>query len=61
MRTQCCQPVHGSVRCNDCPFTMPLYRQPVVPMGWICPKCGGSNAPNITHCVLCPQPIPEVT
>ena len=22
--------------------------------GWTCPKCGGSNGPNVPHCVLCP-------
>ena len=21
---------------------------------WTCPKCGGSNGPNVPHCVLCP-------
>lgn len=27
MRTQCCNPPMGSVQCNDCPLTVPVYRQ----------------------------------
>lgn len=26
MRTQCCQPPFGSIQCNDCPLTAPIFR-----------------------------------
>lgn len=26
MKSQCCQPPQGSVRCTDCPLTAPLFR-----------------------------------
>jgi hypothetical protein len=44
--------------CENCPLKPKEY---YAPMGWVCPKCGGSNAPNQPHCVLCPQPPMEVT
>lgn len=31
MRTQCCQPPHGSTQCTDCPVTSPVYRTEPIP------------------------------
>lgn len=59
MRTECCCPAWGSPRCNDCPYTMPAFRdQPALPppqLGWQCPKCGRGNAPWVSSCQCGPN------
>ena len=34
---------------------------PIGTPGWVCPVCGGGNAPHVSRCPCSTLPIPQVT
>ena len=42
--------VLGTVRCQNCPLTLPQPPWTSPNVGWQCPKCGRGNAPFVHTC-----------
>lgn len=38
------------------PAAVPVAAPGDAPMGWLCPRCGGSNNPAMPSCFNCPPP-----
>jgi hypothetical protein len=56
MKNCCCQLV-GTSACLTCPTYLEVrgcWRGDMYAVGWICPRCGRVNAPNVVTCLCEP-------
>ena len=42
------------------PATTSKPKDPVLPTGWVCPKCGAVMAPHVNGCTHCNRPDSRV-